>query len=238
MVSTPSWHDEFYIREISDVLSGLAQAEILISGAADYSTLAYAVHCANNVGIPTGYTVLDLCDTPLFMCRWYAKRNNVIINTLKSNIFNFQKNDFFDSIITDAFLTRFGKEKMSEVLKIWHGALKNGGYVVTTVRIHDENHVCPDTPSSTDIEQFKQKAYHRAKILGKHMNYSPCEIADMAEVYAARMRSNNLGSKENVMKSFEENGFHIEHIEDVEVAGELYPSRYLRIRARKKNCDE
>ena len=55
----------------------------------------------------------------------------------------------------------------------------------------------------------------------------------MAKTYAKKMKSNNLGSKEDVLSVFTDVGFKLDYIEDVELQGELYPSRYIRLRAVK-----
>lgn len=233
MVSTPSWHHDFYINNLQDSLSKISSPKILISGAADYSSLSYVIRAMELLSKTGHYDVLDLCETPLFACKWYAKRKKIPLDTKQMSIFDLKSCEEYDLICTDAFLTRFTEEQISSILNIWYRALKHNGHVVTTVRIHDDKHPCPDSPSAEDVAAFSNKAYERSKIWGRVINYSPKEIAKKAGVYASKMKSNKIGTRENVLSAFINNGFDLCCVEDVEVSGELYPSRYLRIRARK-----
>ena len=179
------------------------------------------------------YSVLDLCQTPLFACQWYAKREKIEINTICTSIFDLKEHNKFDLICTDAFLTRFSKDDMRRVISVWYDALSDGGNIVTTIRIHDDKHICPETPADEDIELFRRKAFERSKIWGNAINYSQEQVSVMAETYARKMKSNSIGSREDVLQVFGETGFEIIFLEDVDLQGELYPSRYLRIRAVK-----
>ena len=233
MVSTPSWHHDFYTKQLIDSIMLFEQPNILISGAADYSSLSYAIRAVKTIGAKAYFSVLDLCETPLFACKWYAKREKVAIKTICASIFDLNVQNEYDVICTDAFLTRFSKRDMNKIISIWYKALSENGSVVTTVRIHDENHKCPLIPNDEDIRLFRHKAFERSKIWGNTINYSQEQISIMAEKYARKMKSNSIGNKDDIIQVFKRNGFEIAHLEDVEVQGELYPSRYLRIRATK-----
>ena len=196
MVSTPSWHHDFYISNLKASLQKIPYPKILISGAADYSSLSYVVRVMELLKKDGHYDVLDLCESPLFACKWYAKRKNIPLCTKKMSIFDLNSCEEYDLICTDAFLTRFPKEQISSILSIWYKALKEYGYVVTTVRIYDDKHQCPETPSNADIATFSNKAYKRSKIWEKVINYSAEEIAKKAGVYASKMKSNKIGTRE------------------------------------------
>ena len=233
MVSTPSWHHSFYMEQLSEAIKPFDCPAILISGAADFSSLSYVIQVVKAACKNGSFSVLDLCQTPLFACKWYAKKEHVEVETICSSIFDLNDCNRFNLICTDAFLTRFSKEDIKRVVSIWYHALTAGGNVVTTVRIHDEKHLCPETPSEEDVALFKRKAYERSKIWGNIINYSQNQVAEMAETYARKMKSNAVGNKEDILNVFLDAGFTIATLEDVEVQGELYPSRYLRIRATK-----
>ena len=233
MVSTPTWHHDFYLENLQESLKNKSKPNVLISGAADYSTLSYTIRAMELLGEEATYSVLDLCETPLFACKWYAKRKQVSLETKQISIFDLDDDSKYDLICTDAFLTRFSQDKILQILNIWYKALKEGGSVVTTVRIHDEKHQCPSVPSEQDVNAFAIKAYERSKIWGGVINYSPEEIAQKARVYASKMKSNRIGTREEILELFQRAGFKLQHLEDIEVDGELYPSRYLRIRVLK-----
>jgi len=234
MVSTPSWHHDFYVGKITELLKSVDKPSVLICGCADYSSFSYVVRVLKSLNKEAQYAVLDMCRTPLFMCEWYAKREKVPVRPIQCNIFDYSENDKYDLILTDAFLTRFRKEELETVLNIWKKSLKCGGYVITTVRIHDDVHVCPPKPSDNDVEEFRNRALKRASVWGEFINFEPIEISERAAVYAQNMRSNSLGDKESILGSFKNVGFDVFCCEDVELEGELYFSRYLRICARKE----
>lgn len=236
MVSTPSWHHDFYLKQIRETYKMHKRVKVLISGAADYSSLSYVVRGLEDTIASTEYTVLDLCDTPLFSCKWYAKFRGITISTMKQSIFALNESKKYDLICTDAFLTRFCKKDICKILSIWNEALCDGGHVITTVRIHDDEHPCPDTPSNDDVKSFRERAVERLKIWGGFINCTVEEIEKAAETYATKMHSNHIGNRDEIVRSFESTGYKIVCLEDAEVEGELYPSRYLRINAIKV-CD-
>lgn len=233
MVSTPSWHHEFYTNQLYEILKDKNNQNILISGTADYSSLAYTIkaseeaNCSNNK-----FEVLDLCETPLFACKWYAKIKGVNLNTMKKSIFELDNENKYDLICTDAFLTRFSKQQISDILKIWKTALRKNGKVLTTVRVYDEKYNHIDVPHNEKVAEFKQNAYARA-VKWHNINISPLTLSMRAEEYAKTMKSNKIGTQEEILKSFEDIGLRIIHLEEVEVSGELYLSKYLRIVAER-----
>ena len=234
VVSTPSWHHDFYMKYLFDNVSCGENASALISGAADYSMLSYVLHVAKRKSLKADVTILDLCETPLFACKWYAKKMEQPLTALQINVFDLPEDKHYDMICADAFLTRFSGTQLKNVLSKWYRVLNPRGIVVTTVRIHDEAHVCPSTPTEEAVQRFKTKVLSRVGVWEKYINLTADEIGEKAEFYARKMVSNYLGTKESILATMEGCGFSVEHIEDVEVCGELYPSRYLRLMLRKQ----
>lgn len=233
MVSTPSWHHHFYKNQLYKILEGKNDQNILISGTADYSSLAYTIkateeaQCKNNK-----FEVLDLCETPLFACKWYGSLKNIDLETLKKSIFELDYENKYDLICTDAFLTRFTKQQICDILNIWKKALRKNGKVLTTVRVYDDKYNHVDVPHNEKVAEFKQKAYDRA-VKWHNINISPLTLSVRAEEYAKTMKSNKIGTQDEILKSFADIGLKIIHLEEVEVAGELYLSKYLRIVAER-----
>ncbi len=229
MVSTPSWHHDFYLKQLLSNTPDGESAKVLISGTADYSMLAYVMNAAKRKNVNAEITVVDLCETPLFACRWYANKLGQKVNALRTNIFDLNAKDEFSMICADAFLTRFKGEQLSQVLNKWYEMLKFGGIAVTTIRVHDEKHVCPDIPLEDAVQKFKAKAIERSAVWERHINLTADEMGEKAEYYARTMVSNHLGTKEHIIETIKKCGFKLNYIEDVEVSGELYPSRYIRV---------
>ena len=134
-VSSPEWHSTFYEKCFDKIISNVEIPNILISGTADYSLLAYVFNSLNKADKVGNIYVLDTCQTPLEICNWYSQKKKFKINTLNMNIFDLHfVEQKFDLICSDAFLTRFSKSDAAKVLEEWYNALNVGGIVVTTVR--------------------------------------------------------------------------------------------------------
>lgn len=231
LVSSPSWHHDFYMRvlkEATDVLS----PRVLISGTADYSMYAYVLEAQANNGKTSKVTIVDMCETPLLACKWLGDQVSQQPITRKEDIRRLAatNQDIFDCICTDAFLTRFKGEEVDEVLVAWLKLLKPGGSIVTTVRIYGLNDAIG---TSEDIRDFVDRATSRWTQYQGQLGPGSKEIIERAEIYARHMISNSLGSKEIVLEKLSRS-FQIVYSEATDVQGELLPSRYLRLVLKRK----
>jgi len=229
MVSTPTWHHDFYRKELATGLAVTGSAQALITGAADYSTLAYLAAAAKDVNEHAQIHVLDQCATPLFACRWYAKRNGLDIIPYEDDIFSFDRlpSASLDLICTDAFLTRFARPDAQRILGIWHRLLRTSGRVVTTVRVHQRSLVARDTEAA--IADFRERAVQRARRWEPFLHRTAAEIGELAEVYARKMQGSPLGDVAEIRMMIQNAGFQIDRWELGEVPGELYPTIYVRL---------
>lgn len=133
LVSTPFWHRNFYLRNIRKVLNGNERLRVLICGAADHAMLSVAHHALQENAI---FYMIDLCPTPLTLSQLYALQNNLtfIGKMMDARRLEFP-NEYFDIIVTDAFLTRFDRNDQKRIISEWYRVLKKNGVVITTVRI-------------------------------------------------------------------------------------------------------
>jgi hypothetical protein len=230
LVSTPSWHHDFYMRSIAAELKRGAR-DILISGTADYSVFAYIVSCLGDLAGDTRITVVDLCNTPLFACQWYAKRVGIHATMVSEDVRSLSKrhSQSYDLIVTDAFLTRFGSDEAGDVVQQWKALLRGQGSVITTVRAHEETQRGQTTEEA--IASFRERATVRWKRWQPFIHIDRTTIAAHAEAYARRMVSHPIGGSADIL-SFIEASLLIDYHELAEVPGELYPTRYLRLNLR------
>ena len=101
VASTPTWHYQFYIDSLQRLFAMRKNIKILISGTADYSMLAHLLYAFSKLDREDEITVLDLCQTPLVLCEWYASQEGKKIKTIQQDILKFNKQEYFDLIITD-----------------------------------------------------------------------------------------------------------------------------------------
>lgn len=145
VIHSPDLHAAFYVQFFTEA-SNLETYDILISGTADYAILDHLVKAIpqkmlSNVTI----SILDLCQTPLEICKWYAKRYEDNFNIhlplkyIQRDAFNTGfKNETFDMITTYSFLSRFSQDKRKNLIKEWHRVLKPNGKIITSDLISPE----------------------------------------------------------------------------------------------------
>jgi pimeloyl-ACP methyl ester carboxylesterase len=233
MVSSPSWHSDFYIEEFNK-LKSYTNPSIFISGTADYTILAYLEYCLKTQLNNVQFSVLDTCPTPLFACKWYARQKSFSIDTLPFdilNIRNFLPEKSQNVICADAFLTRFSISAVQDVISNWSYLLRPGGTVITTVRVHDHE----KTNFHDAIENYKRKAYLEIKKIPDVFDLDPHKFQDMAEEYANKMHSENLGDADCICSYFEKAGFLVKLRKIQDVSGELSPSKYVQLVFIKPN---
>lgn len=227
VVSSPTWHSDFYSEQLSKALKNEGINNILISGTADYSMLAYVIKCVKEMKIKANVYVLDTCKTPLIACEWLAKMEDIEITCINENILDYCNNNFFDIICTDAFLTRFSNEDAKLVINKWYNLLRINGKIITTIRIHDTN----ETNNHSNIENFIDKIKNNYEYYKNDIKIPLDELIKKAELYVNNMKSNNLGNENCILSKFER--FIIDY-NIRKVVGELLETKYIEIVAQKK----
>jgi len=233
LVSTPTWHSSFYLDSLTEGVRRGQKRSVLISGAADYSMLAYVIHASERIGTKWDITMLDLCETPLLISQWYAARRKATVQTMKEDILRFNPGDKFDCIVTDAFLTRFSDMERRKVLEAWKRLLKRTGNVITTVRLDpsaEPNEVKKASP--LEIEDFVRRAERLAELWQDFLLLEPQEVGNLAREYAERMQSRPILNMEELESLFEGAGFRLERCDEVLTKGEMKSTSYAEIVAR------
>jgi hypothetical protein len=234
LVSTPSWHHDFYENAIEAAVRNGA-SRICVTGTADYSVLAYVMAAVERAQVQATVTVIDLCSTPLFACNWYAKFVGTQVKVHARDITDVGRDvslaGAFDLVVTDAFLTRFTHGERAIVLAAWHHLLVSGGRIITTVRAHSE----ADRGQSSEeaIGAFRDRAAARWRRWESFIPITAAQIADRSENYARRMVSNVIGGQSEVLDELSVS-FDVERVELASVPGELFPTRYARVILKRK----
>lgn len=154
-VPTPGWQKNFYIKNIYKALKSKDEANILICGLADYAMLIHVLDGCKIARIKPKITVLDSCQTPLEICKWYVERKSLTteIEFKLENIFNFEFADgTFDLIVTDAYLTQFSRIERVNIVEKWKRWLRTGGTLLTTAKIEE-------SPGKTRIKNVVASNY-------------------------------------------------------------------------------
>lgn len=204
MVTQPALHGEF----LRGALAGVSgeRPRVLLSGAADHALLAQVL-TAFGARLPD-VTVLDICETPLLLNRWYASRAGTDIATRRANILEFEAAQPFDAVCTHAFLGNFDSAQRAALAAKWRALLRPGGKVVTVNRLRP-GHVAQWTAFSVE-----QVWAYRARVEEAAMAHAlqVPRLGKAAETYAGRQTIFPLGSAAELRDLFERAGFGIEHL--------------------------
>ncbi|NGM14351.1 class I SAM-dependent methyltransferase [Verrucosispora sp. CWR15] len=252
MVSSPQWHAEFYNRRLVEAVRDGAR-RVLISGTADYTTLAFVLDAIRSVtGELPGRLdvhVVDKCQTPLLACQWYARQLGTEIHghqadiTCPDTVRQLTADGKYDLVVADAFLTRFDRGTATTVIDSWSALLRPGGTVVTTVRLHagnewpsvdgqDNRHQVTDLVDDFEL-RFRERAASWRGLLQVQLE----ELSTAVRRYATRMVSHDLGDADDVRAAFGRRGFTLAETDVGEVDGELVRTKYLRLCAALSHDD-
>jgi ubiquinone/menaquinone biosynthesis C-methylase UbiE len=245
VVSTPNWHDDFYLNAISAYLKTIdSKPNILISATADATILEHiesALGDLNNANV----WVVDLCPTPLAVTQKYARSRGREIHTLQVDALHLFENglrdNYFDLVITDAFITRFESEDdKQQLLRSWFKILKPGGRVVTTCRVTGNK---KEIGSLDEVMNFVKKTSDAFDAYVKEnptlLRYINKELTLIkSEEYAKHIVSNPI-SETQIHSLFLKAGFSIlnnpkdELLLKKKVGGEFKATTYSQIIAQK-----
>ncbi len=242
LVSSPFWHSDFYASAIRAQLGKVqndSKIKILISGLADYAMLQH-VHktLSEYTNLNVEIVVLDFCPTPLELSRLYSRElmgssiDNITVNfVIKDARDTYFKDNIFDIIATDAFLTRFPDYQCEKIVAEWHRILKPGGIVTTSIKIDPTVKNLPQRASSQAVEYYINKA--RQKLAENSILLRPLEgaILEKAELYSRKIISYPFGNIDQIKELFLKFGADINL---AQTPGELVEkTNYARVLARK-----
>jgi SAM-dependent methyltransferase len=137
---------DFLVETFEALAADGSHGNVLISGTADYGMLAHLRHGYGSA--PFQATVLDLCETPLFLNRWYGGRYGTSVATVRSDVLEHETAEVFDVICTHNFLGRFDPTSRRRVIAKWRALLRPGGALVTTQRV--EPNLAPESQQEAD----------------------------------------------------------------------------------------
>jgi SAM-dependent methyltransferase len=212
LLTSPTLHQDFYHA----CLAELRPARVLISGSADYSMLAQAAAVLPNAE----FTVVDRCETPLALNRWYAARAKTRISTWCGDVLEFQSDQPFDLVCTHAFFSYFPPARRPALVAAWCRVLRPGGAVVTVNRLRPRATETPAIFAPADVQTYRAAALQAAKRASPGLPIGPAVIADAAEQLARRQRSYGLRSTEDVRVLLESGGFTIARLDAQPLAAE------------------
>jgi len=96
---------DFFQPVFRDLASEGGSVRVLIAASADYGMLAQVVRGFRAAGVTPSITVLDRCETPLRLNRWYARVFDIEPVLHRGEILEFEPDAPFDVICTHSFFS-------------------------------------------------------------------------------------------------------------------------------------
>lgn len=204
LVTEPALHGKF-LRGALAALAG-ERPRILLAGTADHALLAQLL--AAFAGRPFDAVVLDPCETPLMLNRWFAGCAGIALETRQSDIFAFDDPRPFDAICTHALLGNFDQAQRIAVVAKWRALLRPGGRVITVNRLRPGSEPHWIAFSTDQLWAFHDRVVEAAKAQGLRFP----RLGRAAEVYAGKQAVFPLESAAALAALFEQGGFGIEEL--------------------------
>jgi len=197
----------FYLRTLAAAGAASAVVRVLVSGAADYAMLALVLAAMRGAGRAPAVTVMDLCDTPLMLNRWYADRAGCAIVTQQCDILDYPPGAPFDVVCTDSFIGRFAPAQRPALFAKWRTLLRPGGVIITQTRLRPGGGAERVGFSAEQAQNLRDNALHAAKRLGDKLGVEPEELARCAAVYAAHHFTYPVRAADEIRAQLEPAGF-------------------------------
>jgi phenylacetate-CoA ligase len=169
------------------------------------------VLAASRPGIGPGVTVLDLCETPLALNRWYWSVWHTRSRSA-TDIFEYEVERPFDIICTHPCLGRRDQKQRGRVVDKWRELLFVGGTVVTANRIQPAATAEPKAFSPEQARAFRDAVSCGAESLHLSTSIDPREIVRQADLYTTHQIVYPVRSREEFVGLFEQSGFTVGHI--------------------------
>jgi len=218
LVTTPGHQAAFYRSAIARAAPRDRPARVLISGAIDYATLAHVLDGCAAQGATADVTVVDVCDTPLFLNLWYAQRVGARVRTVRCDVVEFEAPGEYDAVCTHSFFGQFSPDRRPALLRRWASLLRPGGSAITVNRLRPRKTRDEAGFSTHEARALRETVVRQGLALREVIGLTQDELERCADAYSARRRPHPVSSREEFAALFEQAGFVVESLECAPVA--------------------
>lgn len=212
LVTTPADHRDFIKDAFAEAAPANEQIKVLISGAVDYSMQAHVLWACGLCRADPNITVVDVCDTPLWLNDWYARRLGRSIDGIRQDVRAYIADAPYDVVCTHSFLSQIPASDRPTLLARWRQLLRPGGRVITVNRIRAGSDAGPFTYSDAQIKALREAVLVRAGQWHDRLDLGPGELADNAVLYARQRRIFPVSSPDAIAALFTQAGFALDHL--------------------------
>jgi hypothetical protein len=214
LAADPRYQAEFFRRALAEAAGGRVRPRVLVCGSADYSLLAHVLWAGQRSGFTPEVTVLDACETPLELNRWYAGRAGTTITTVRGDALTHVPDAPFDVICSHSFLGQFDSATRALIVDRWRDQLAPGGSAITAQRLRATTSDEKQYFSESRARAFCNRVREQAAALAGRMGTSPGELAAHAAVYARRLFAYPV-SRDRLAALFETPGLKLARFDEV-----------------------
>ena len=206
---SPGCDDDFLLPALSGEL-GRGARRVLVSGCADAAMLARVAACLGDSRAPVEVVVLDICRTPLELCRRYAERHGFGVELVHSDILDFEAEPF-DVLCTHSFLSFFDPSGREALARRWWRLLRPGGCAITAQRVRSGGDQAVVRYGEAERVALAEDAAARAAAHEADTGVSPAQARALADAWTGDYFAHVIGSEAALRAPFEAAGFVLEH---------------------------
>lgn len=219
---TPTLGDQadFLLETLGPLARSGDRGQVLVSGCADYSLPAHVLHAYEQERAPLALTVVDRCETPLFLTRWYAqRRGGRVVTTTCRDLLEYVGAAPFDVIVANSFLGYFDPDRRARLYGAWARLLRPGGVLVCSNRVRRAADCGLVGFSPSQADAFVAATRAEAKRWVAVFAFDLEEVTAWARSYAERFRSHPVRSADEVATGLQTAGFDLVHLDVATVPG-------------------
>jgi SAM-dependent methyltransferase len=201
---SPGCDDGFLLPAFSAEFARGAR-RVLVSGCADAAMFARVAACLGSARGPVELVVLDICRTPLELCRSYAASHGLEVRLEHGDILGFEAEPF-DVVCTHSFIGFFDAAGREQLARRWWKLLRPGGCVVTSQRIRSGDAGIVRY-GEAERESLAQDALRRAAAREAETGLSPAQVRELADAWTQGHFAHVIATEAELRAPFDGAGF-------------------------------
>jgi hypothetical protein len=213
LITSVRTHAPFFVEMFSELARRGGFRRVLVCGTADYGMLAHVLHGFRSAGAEPEVSLLDRCETPLVLCRWYAARAGAAIETSRADVLAWAPPRSFDVVCNHSFLGPFPAEARPELAARWHAWLRPGGVLVTEQTIKPAHPDRPNRFSPAEADAFVARAVAEARRRAAELPLAVDAFERAVRLYTERRVRTPVRSPDELLEPLRAAGFGLERSE-------------------------
>jgi SAM-dependent methyltransferase len=191
-------------------------SRVLVSGAADWFTLAHAAAAYRAGGAAFSATIVDRCRTPLDINAWYARKAALDVRLVRADILRFRAARPFDVIVTHSFFSFFDDHARRRLMRQWRRLLAPGGSIVTVHGTY-RSRAALAAAEAARARVYRQRVRDLDEAHCQRLGIDKPTLLAWVETHNRRRAHRPVRSVAALRRLFEEGGFRITRltVEDV-----------------------